>query len=195
MLDLNNLNEGKSLEKHAVVILCTWNKGQTLSCSVAATSVRHLYWCTSQWPSKSFLQNSVLFYFISVHLFFGIWGLTLLKRSKEPSRFLPHTAVKWLLQTHRIVTNVPEFHEQKSNQLAYVAWLMPTSCKEGTLSQLCNVILVSSCLLWVDWVYFKIQVQRSSSFSTWNEVLFYSKAYYFTVRCVCVCAPWDYTPK
>lgn len=58
----------------------------------------------------------ILFQFI---YFFGIWGLTLLKRSKEASRFLPHTAVKWLLQTHRIVTNVPEFHEQKSNHLAY----------------------------------------------------------------------------
>lgn len=42
-----------------------------------------------------------------------------IKKIKRGFRFLPHTAIKWLLQTHRIVTNVPEFHEQKSNQLAY----------------------------------------------------------------------------
>lgn len=120
--------------------------------------------------------------FISVHLFFGIWCLSLLKRSKEASRFLHRTAIKWLLQTHRIVTNVPECHQQKSKQLTYHALVEPTARKEGTISQLWNVVFVSSCLLWVGWGYFKIQVQTSSSFSTWNEVLFYSKAYYFTVR-------------
>lgn len=41
------------------------------------------------------------------------------KKIKSGFQVSSPTVVKWLLQTHRIVTNVPECHEQKSYQLAY----------------------------------------------------------------------------
>lgn len=56
---------GKELGK-----TCSFNplhlkQGANIITQCGCPSARHLYWCTSEWPSESFLQNSVLFYFSS----------------------------------------------------------------------------------------------------------------------------------